>query len=360
MPKNAKTTTSQAMELKEKFTSSKGTESFHPDQITLPTFQKLLKCYPTTVKHVHHHKLLRKFQPKKKGSRSEKNIDDAELIQETDLSSSTQSDIQSGLEKFLKLDVWRYEEMPALIATRRGTSKSDIMSKEELTGVMEWKTTHGHSRPMLMGMIKSNQDKLVQTCTSAAIAALPTADQEPSEAFPQESLDALLPLRGVGPASASLILSIMTGSSEPVVQVPFYSDEVYLWLALNDYPDTQPEEKRVKQELKVKYNLNEYKELWSASVELSRRLNLECEDAAVNRDEEVDSSRSELVSQIDIEKVAYVLRNIEASGYFDGQDTPSADTVKAEKEEADEGEIKNSRKRKGDEEDDQKKRSRRG
>ncbi|KAJ5281858.1 hypothetical protein N7478_007230 [Penicillium angulare] len=360
MPKNVKTTSSQAMT---KSTPTKGSESFHADQITLSTFQKLLKCYPAAVKHVHHHKLLRKFQPKKKGSRSAKNIDDADLIQEADLSPSTQSDIQSGLIKFLKLDAWRYEEMPALIATRRGTSKNDIMSKDELTSVMEWKTTHGHSRPMLMGMIKSNQDKLVQTCISAANTALPTADTEASEAFPQKSFDALQPLRGVGPATASLILSIMTGSSGLALQVPFYSDEVYFWLALNDYPDMQPGTKRVKEDLKVKYNLNEYKELWSASVELSQRLNLECKRVAEDGDGEVGISACGSVSQIDIEKVAYVLRNIEISGYFDGQDTsvlPSGDTARAEKEEEHEEGIENSRKRKGEDENKQNTRKKRG
>lgn len=157
----------------------------------------------------------------------------------------------------------------------------------------------------------------------------------PNEAFPKSSLDALSPLRGVGTATASLILSIATANGDPKHQVPFYSDDLYLWLCLKDYPETESKKtlissssgetakpkkkvskfKRPNGELNVKYNLHEYRQLWDASWELRQRLN-----AAIEEEEEQDGDEKKkekhLISHNDIEKVAYVLRNIAVSGFY--------------------------------------------
>jgi hypothetical protein len=125
-------------------------------------------------------------------------------------------------------------------------------------------------------------------------------------------MDALNPLRGVGVATASLVLSIATGRNEYAQQIPFYSDDMFLWLVVKDYPSTKSSTKlkvdskfmRPNGELNVRYTLNEYRELWDACAELRMRLNKEVEG-----DEGI-------VSQNDIEKVAYVLRNIDVSGFF--------------------------------------------
>lgn len=175
---------------------------------------------------------------------------------------------------------------------------------------------HGVFRPALMGMVKSNQDETVTKSTSTALAALPDADPilAPSEAFPRASLDALTtPLRGVGPATASLILSIATVIGDAKNQVPFYSDDVYLWLVLGDFPRAKDQverpstHKKPNGELIAKYNANEYRDLWNYTQELRARLNKEVAES--------DGP----VSLIDIEKVAYVIRNIAVSGYHAGQ-----------------------------------------
>lgn len=194
-----------------------------------------------------------------------------------------------------------------------------------------------------MGMVKSNHNKAVLNCTAAAIAALPTEDPSlaPSEAFPKPSLDALTPLRGVGTATASLILSIATAhGGDPALQIPFYSDDLYLWLCLKDYPETEAKAqsqqlissaggestkprkkvskfKRPNGELNVKYNLHEYRQLWNAALDLRQRLNSAVEDeyeAAAAAGGEAGEKR--LISHNDIEKVAYVLRNIAVSGFY--------------------------------------------
>lgn len=226
---------------------------------------------------------------------------------------------------------------------------------------------HGIPRPTLMGMVKSNQNKNVIKCSSTAMAALSTEDPmlAPNEAFPKPSIDAFGPLRGVGVATASLILSIATATGDPKQQVPFYSDDVYLWLCLMDFPepeeyeeyeeeDTAEQEqqpaadadadadaeatkdkkktprspklklkrkiskfRRPKGELNVKYNIAEYRKLWEACWELRERLNRAVESSSSTS---TNSSSSSRISHNDIEKAAYVLRNIAVSGYLEGQD----------------------------------------
>lgn len=204
-----------------------------------------------------------------------------------------------------------------------------------------------------MGMVKSNQNKNVVKCSSTAMAALSTEDPmlAPNEAFPKPSIDAFGPLRGVGVATASLILSMATATGNPKQQVPFYSDDVYLWLCMKEFPEPEEDDeeeedaaeedqdasasadastdkkrgprppkfklkrtvsnfKRPNGELNVKYTIAEYRRLWDASWELHERL---------NRAAESDSEATP-ISHTDIEKTAYVLRNIAVSGYFEGQD----------------------------------------
>jgi hypothetical protein len=162
---------------------------------------------------------------------------------------------------------------------------------------------------MLIGMIKANQQNTITKATSEAFASLPVSNPitKPEESFPKSSLDALtVPLRGVGPATASLILSIATVVGEPVRQVPFYSDDVYLWLVFGTCPVPREEDVEVKSkgvkangELDVKYNLKEFRGLWDEVQRLRGRL--------------------ENVSTVDVEKVAYVLRHIAVSGYYSDQ-----------------------------------------
>lgn len=203
-----------------------------------------------------------------------------------------------------------------------------------------------------MGMVNSNQQKHIKKSTSAALAALPADDPAlaPGEAFPKSSIDTLDALRGVGPATASLILSIATSSEKFGPEVPFYSDDLYLWLCLKDFPqpDTAPEQlisgagtesakpkkkvskyKRPNGELNVKYNVAEYRKLFEASWELRQRLNqaVEEEEAGLVR-----PKHSNPVSHIDIEKVAYVLRYIAVSGFYPDVDPTEIMKVHAEQE----------------------------
>ncbi|CAI7583464.1 unnamed protein product [Penicillium glandicola] len=295
--------------------------SCHPRHITLETFHNLLSRYPLTVERVHRSKITLKMQAKAGKGPKRKAETKAELDPSKD------KYIQDETDKFLQLDRWRYEALPKVIAERaskvdqKGSGPAGAhLLKEELIDIMEWKTKHGVSRPMLMGMVKSNQVATITNSTSTAFAAIPDADPvvSPNDAFPKASMDALTaPIRGVGPATASLILSIATVFGDAKQQVPFYSDDVYLWLCLMDFPEGQgskeqkpSKHKKPNGELIAKYNMNEYRDLWNAAQELRARLN----------DSAGEKSGNGPVSFIDIEKAAYVLRNIAVSDYYANQE----------------------------------------
>lgn len=206
-------------------------------------------------------------------------------------------------------------------------------------------------------MIRSNQEKLVFKCTSTALKSLPTIKDKnkgknttiPEEIFPKQSMDDLSPLRGVGPATASLILSIATTNAKDEeserIQVPFFSDDTYLWLCVEVFPESfassetvrvirngggagsgsgkGPGSKFIKPngELNLKYNIAEYRELWEACFELRERLG-----GAGGADA--------TISMADIEKVAYVLRNIALSGYYPDIDAQEVLQMTSEQVEA--------------------------
>jgi ADA HAT complex component 1 len=158
-----------------------------------------------------------------------------------------------------------------------------------------------------MGMIRSNAEKLVRDCTSSAIALLPDhhASDSDSDSFAKASLDALAPLRGVGIATASLILSIVTAAGDG--EVPFYSDDSFLWLCAGRYPGLQGVKKYIKPngDLNVKYNMNEYRMLWDAMLGLQGRLN-------------ADVKEGPRVGLVDVERVAYVLSHFD--GVYEGEE----------------------------------------
>lgn len=183
---------------------------------------------------------------------------------------------------------------------------------------------HGRFRPALLSMIKSNTESLINKCISEALKALPT-----QTSFPKQSLDALSPLRGVGPATASLILAILTTCDLENQQVPFYSDDTYLWIWFKEYPTSgsgytgngkkvEENSKYVKPsgELNVKYNAAEYKQFWEACVEVRERL-------------------GEGVSMGDVEKVGFVLRHIGDSEFWENQGKAKGEVAGEEKKSED-------------------------
>lgn len=124
-----------------------------------------------------------------------------------------------------------------------------------------------------MSLVSSNTPKVASDTVREALGVY-RADGNVAA-----TLDVLTRLRGIGPATASLLLTV----HDPT-RVIFFSDEAFYWLC------------RGGEKAPIKYNAKEYQALRSKAQELATKLD---------------------VSATDIEKVAYVLMrhpgNAEAS-----------------------------------------------
>ena len=170
---------------------------------------------------------------------------------------------------------------------------------------------HGKFRPTLMKLVSSNDASTVTNVVEDALKAY--RDTSDSSA----AVDALAKLKGIGPATASLLLSV----HDPE-RVLFFSDEAFYWLCCGGKKDP------------IKYNKKEYAALGEEAQKLIERLG---------------------VRAVDLEKVAYVVMNQTAedsgmkddkSGSTEGQFTPrdpskkSAPRAQPEKRKREPGEKK--------------------
>ena len=135
---------------------------------------------------------------------------------------------------------------------------------------------HGTYRPNLPGLVASNSDEDILSTTKRAFATY----QANNDAL-IESIEILANLKGIGPATASLLLSCY----DPT-KVPFFSDHLFRYVLF----------KRMKDhgwDRKIKYNTDEYRELPGKVQALQNRL---------------EGEGKQPVSIFDLEKAAYVLR----------------------------------------------------
>ena len=82
------------------------------------------------------------------------------------------------------------------------TADEPSITEEELLKVVEWKFQKGKPRYALLNRLKSNQN--VEKCSKNAFA-------ESKQGNIREAIDALCELNGVGPATASAVLSLHRG-----------------------------------------------------------------------------------------------------------------------------------------------------
>ena len=126
------------------------------------------------------------------------------------------------------------------------------------------RSSHGTFRPSLKGLVQQNIEEFVKETTIAGFSADSWSD----------SLSILTKLRGIGPATAALLLS----TSDPE-KLPFFSDEFFRWAFWENKPGSGWDRK-------IKYSVKEYREL----------------------KERVDGLRDRIgKGAIEAEKVAYVL-----------------------------------------------------
>ncbi|KAJ2979596.1 hypothetical protein NQ176_g3157 [Zarea fungicola] len=231
-----------------------------PDTITNEEFTGLLNEYPSLVETI----------SKSKGSKP-------------------------GQKTLQQLDEYRYGQA---IAEFGSPDSKQEMTLENVKLLVEWKLRHGKFRPMLMGLAASNNAAVAKNTIAEAIATY-RAGPSPSDKTIAATLAMLAKLRGIGPATASLLLTV----HDPT-RIVFFSDEVFYWLCCDGRVD------------KIKYTNPEYEQLRKAARVLMARLN---------------------VSATDVEKVAYVLfkRNdgaAAASAKLASAPNPSVKVAKAEQQ----------------------------
>lgn len=134
----------------------------------------------------------------------------------SDLIESNLSNAQKKLSKtsFKEDELWRESFCRSI------QSQKDVTLKN-LERMMVWKLRHGQFRPTLMKLIRSNSEQdVIKVCKDALKNIFSGKPMDVSEKQVNDSMKTLSKLKGVGPATASLILSCAIPN-----HVPFMSDE---------------------------------------------------------------------------------------------------------------------------------------
>lgn len=115
---------------------------------------------------------------------------------------------------------------------------------------------HGTFRPNLLKLAESNTEDEIKTVTQAAFE---TYKQDKFEVT--KAINKLTTLKGIGPATASLLLSVHDAAG-----VVFFGDEVFQWICCDG------------KKAAIKYNMKEYADLVSKSRKLITRLGVDARD----------------------------------------------------------------------------------
>ncbi|KAL6170448.1 hypothetical protein ACJQWK_03427 [Exserohilum turcicum] len=190
-------------------------------------------------------------------------------------------------EKLRDLDVQRYDGIAAAVANRQDSAKH--LTKAEVEKLVEWKLKHGTFRPALMGLVQSNTAQAVEETTKKAYAVLSSTSStsKRSQADVLGALKILVGLKGIGPATASLLLAVLHPA-----EIPFFSDELFRWCC---WDSEMKKNEGAGWQRKIRYNLKEYEMILGGVEKLKSRL-ISTEGEAGAR-----------VRVADVEKVAWVL-----------------------------------------------------
>ncbi|KAK3393759.1 hypothetical protein B0H63DRAFT_491569 [Podospora didyma] len=166
---------------------------------------------------------------------------------------------KSGQKTLAELDRYRYGEAVDAF----GSGKKASMTLDDVKTLVEWKLRHGKFRPTLMKLVSSNEpDTAKETVQKATKLYRDKSDVS-------GALGILTQLKGIGPATASLLLAVHDAEN-----VIFFADEAFYWLCCGG------------SKAPIKYNLKEYIDLNERGQAISKRLG---------------------VKAVDVERVAFVL-----------------------------------------------------
>jgi len=99
-------------------------------------------------------------------------------------------------------DLWYHGELPERIASRSPA----YLLREELVRITEWKMARGVWRARNLGLVRGNASELVESTTRTAFALVP---------HPRTPIARVAELAGVGPATASAVLSAYAPDTYP-------------------------------------------------------------------------------------------------------------------------------------------------
>ncbi|KAG8198079.1 hypothetical protein JTE90_020909 [Oedothorax gibbosus] len=118
---------------------------------------------------------------------------------------------KGGPEELIRLDTWYQEQLPKIIQSR----KPAFIKHEELVQIVKWKLMRGKFRPRLTDLVRINTETAVFNASKKAFRKPP---KDLSNA-----ITSLTNLKGVGPATASAILTAAFPN-----EVPYMADESML------------------------------------------------------------------------------------------------------------------------------------
>ncbi|KAH7085015.1 hypothetical protein BKA63DRAFT_559677 [Paraphoma chrysanthemicola] len=185
------------------------------------------------------------------------------------------------------LDTQRYETIPAAFAKRVASIEETYLLKAEVEKLVEWKLKHGTFRPKLLSLVQSNHESYIDSVTRAGFDLLPDTNLSTKDVL--AAVKKLSELKGIGPATASLLLSV--GKPD---EVPFFSDELFRWCVWDEQGSPGGWKR------KIKYNAKEYEQVVDRVRALRTRLGGK-------------------VRAVDVERVAWVLGK-EGVDVGDGED----------------------------------------
>lgn len=157
------------------------------------------------------------------------------------------------------IDKWKNTTLPNILKKRYEDKKTPWINRDELILLMDWKLAKGKFRPTLPKLIRSNDEDVVERVSRNAFEQLvaffqsntpPKWDTEYRKSYLamlKKTLKVICELKGVGPATGSLILSLLHEIS-PELAPPFFSDEAFLYYVVETRRPGTP----------IKYNVKEY------------------------------------------------------------------------------------------------------
>lgn len=123
--------------------------------------------------------------------------------------------------RLLELNTWMEDRRRRMRgAQANGYVAAQVLSTDDVLKIVQWKLSIGTWRPRLLDLVKSNSDSLIQDCLRRAHTSLSSSATSFNIDKLMTSITILTELKGVGPATASAILSVCYDF------VPFMSDEV--------------------------------------------------------------------------------------------------------------------------------------